>query len=68
LVQAIRLSVNEVTLRRLIAAIQGEALRIKSKTAKPKAVALNPTKASKQGKSKIDKKDVKCYNCSKKGH
>jgi hypothetical protein len=32
LVQAIRLSVNEVTLRRLIGAIQGEALRMESKT------------------------------------
>ena len=68
LVQAIRLSVNEVTLRRLIGAIQGEALRIESKTTKPKAVALNAAKAPKQGKSKIDKKDVKCYNCGKKGH
>jgi hypothetical protein len=29
---------------------------------------LNAAKASKQGKSKIDKKDVKCYNCDKNGH
>jgi hypothetical protein len=68
LVQAIRQSVNEVTLRRLIGAIQSEALRIESKTTKPKTVALNAAKTSKQGKSKIDKKDVKCYNCGKKGH
>ncbi len=68
LVQAIRLSVNEVTLRRLIGAIQSEALCIVSKTTKPKAVALNAAKAWKQGKPKIDKKDVKCYNCGKKGH
>ncbi len=54
LVQAIRLSVNELTLRRLIGAIQGEALRIESKMTKPKAVVLNAAKASKQGKSKID--------------
>jgi hypothetical protein len=47
LVQAIRLSVSEVTLRRLIGAIQGEALRIELKTTKPKAVALNAAKASK---------------------
>ncbi len=55
-------------MRRLIGAIKGEALRIESKTTKPKAAALNATKASKQGKSKIEKKDAKCYNCGKKGH
>ncbi len=52
LVQAIRLSVNEVTLRRQIGAIQSDALRMESKTIKPKAVALSAAKASKPGKSK----------------
>ncbi len=43
-VQAIRPSVNEKTLRRLIGAIQCEALRMKSKTIKPKTEALNAAK------------------------
>jgi hypothetical protein len=32
------------------------------------AVALNVAKASKSGKSKVDTKDIKCYNCGKKGN
>jgi hypothetical protein len=51
LVQAIRLSVNEVTLRGLIGAIQGKPLRIESKTTKPKAVSsLECSKGIEAGK------------------
>ncbi len=56
LAQAIRLSVSEVTLRRLIGAIHGESLRIDSKTTQPKAAALNATKASKQESRKTIKR------------
>jgi hypothetical protein len=63
-VQVVRLYVDEVLLRRLFGAIQVEALRMKTKTTKPKAVnVLNATKALKRGKSKLYIKEVKCYNC-----
>jgi hypothetical protein len=40
---------------------------MESKTAKPKALAVNAAKVSKPGKSKFDTKDVKYYSCGKKG-
>ena len=60
-----QMSSQEISLNYLIGAIKSEALRIGVKTTKPKIVALNATKLVKK---KIDKKNIKCFNCNQKGH
>jgi hypothetical protein len=63
-----QMSSQEISLNYLIGAIKSEALRIGVKTTEPNIVALNATKTTKLVKKKIDKKNIKCFNCNQKGH